>query len=185
MPRQDQQAPARSITARRFLAGLRLAERTLCVLAFAVLVTIVFADVVSRELTNAGLYWASQSGVWANVMIVAVGFGLASADGTHLRPRFADSWLPARWSGVVVTLQHSLMSAFCVAAALLAYRVVFESQQLGEVSLDLFVPIWPVQLLLPVALTAAAVRHGLYARFAALRPGESGALASSLPKDSA
>ncbi len=170
--------------ARRFLRGLRTVENVLCVMAFALLVAIIFADVVSRELTNSGLYWAAQSGVWANVLVVLAGFGLASADGTHLRPRFADNWLPRSWHGILETLQHAVMSLFCAAASWLACMVVLESQQLGEVSLDLFLPIWPIQGLLPLALIAATARHAVYAMHRELRPGESGALAAIVQQES-
>jgi TRAP-type C4-dicarboxylate transport system permease small subunit len=102
--------------AKSILSALRKAERFLCVCAFATLVLIIFADVVSRELTNAGLYWASQTGVWANVLIVMAGFGIASSEGTHLRPRFTDSWLPQSWQKQLQFIQHLLMSGFCAAA---------------------------------------------------------------------
>ena len=78
-------------------------------------------------------------------------------------------------------LQHVVMALFCIAIGVVALRVVTGSYQLGEVEITLFWPIWPVQALLPVALAGAAVRHALYARYADLRPAESGAIASALP----
>jgi TRAP-type C4-dicarboxylate transport system permease small subunit len=168
----------------RLLGWLDRVEKALCIIAFALLVVIIFADVVSREFSGSGLYWATQSGVWANVLIVMAGFGLASSDGAHLRPRFADNWLPASLAGLIDTAQHALMSLFCGAAAALSTAVVFGSWQLGEVSLDLFVPIWPVQALLPLALFAAAFRHGIYAVVARTRPTETGALVLTGRSDS-
>jgi TRAP-type C4-dicarboxylate transport system permease small subunit len=167
-------------TARRILHAINLGEKWLSVVAFSALVLIIFGDVVSRELTGAGLYWATQSGVWANVLIVMAGFGLASADGAHLRPRFADTWLPLRWLPTLETAQHAVMSLFCAAACWLASGVVLGSWQLGEVSLDLFLPIWPVQIFLPLALSLAALRHGIFALVAELRPQETAALAISV-----
>lgn len=156
--------------AARILAHLQRLEQWLVLLAFTVLVLVVFADVVSRELTGAGLYWASQAGVWANVIVVMAGFGLASAADGHLRPRFADQWLPERWHAAVATLQQLCMALFCLALGLLASRVVLGSWRLGELSIDLFLPIWPVQMFLPLAFLGAALRHGLYAAFPGLRP---------------
>jgi TRAP-type C4-dicarboxylate transport system permease small subunit len=165
----------------RILAVVSRVERGMCVAAFVVVVGVLFADVVSRELTAAGLYWAPQVGVWANVIVVMAGFGLASAGGAHLRPRFADGWLPARWEPAVATLQHVVMALFCAAATALAARVVLESWRLGEVALDLFLPVWPIQLFIPVALGLATLRHGLYARYAELRPAETGLFEGSGP----
>jgi TRAP-type C4-dicarboxylate transport system permease small subunit len=156
--------------AARILAWLQRAEKLLAIVAFGILVLVVFADVVSRELTGAGLYWASQTGVWANVIVVMAGFGLASATGAHLRPRFADHWLPERWHATIETLQQFCMALFCLALGLLAGRVVLGSWRLGELSIDVFLPIWPVQLFLPLAFLAAALRHSLYAAYPGLRP---------------
>jgi C4-dicarboxylate transporter DctQ subunit len=158
------------------LRTIRRAEKFFCIAAFLILVVVVFADVLSREITGAGLYWASQVGVWANVFVVLAGFGLASADGAHLRPRFADGWLPARLTPAIEFLQHLVMSLFCMAIGLLALSVVVGSYELGEVSLDLYLPVWPVQALLPLAFFTAAVRYGLYAFMPALRPTETGAM---------
>lgn len=169
--------PEVPVWAVRLLRLLQLFERVLVICAFTVLVLVVFADVVSRELTGSGLYWASQVGVWANVIVVMAGFGIASASGAHLRPRFSDNWLPAGWQPALQTLQHFCMTVFCVLIGALSITVVRDSWQLGEVSLELFVPIWPVQVFLPLAFSIAAVRHALYATYPGLRPNENSALA--------
>jgi C4-dicarboxylate transporter DctQ subunit len=163
--------------AARLLHGIRVVEKLLCIAAFSVLIAVIFADVLSRELTSSGLYWASQSGVWANVLVVMAGFGLASTDGAHLRPRFADGWLPESWGGALRFLQQITMALFCLAIAMLSLSVVLGSWQLGEVDIDLFLPIWPVQAALPVAFFAAALRYSIYAFVPELRPIETSALA--------
>jgi TRAP-type C4-dicarboxylate transport system permease small subunit len=159
-----------------FLQIIRRVEKLLAITAFCILIGVVFADVVSRELTGAGLFWASQVGVWANVFVVMTGFGLASAGGAHLRPRFADGWLPGKWERALGFLQHGVMSLFCIAIGTVALSIVLGSWQLGEVSLDLYMPIWPVQALLPAAFYTSAVRHALYAFIPDLRPVETGAM---------
>ena len=175
-PRPDKQS-FKPGWAARLLSGVQVAEKWLAGAAFVVLVLVVFADVLSREFTGAGLYWVSQVAVWANVIVVMAGFGLASAEGAHLRPRFADLWLPARWGPALATLQHLCMALFSGAFGLLAARVVAGSWRLGEVSIDLFVPIWPVQIFLPLAFLTAALRHAIYAFVPELRPADSSALA--------
>ena len=84
------------LPAQTALKRLVKAEKWISFVAFTLLITVIFADVVSRELTGSGMHWARQVGVYANIFIVMAGFGLASASGQHLRPRFADGWLPAR-----------------------------------------------------------------------------------------
>ena len=143
------------------LKRLQQIESWLTCTAFFILVVVVFSDVVSRELTGSGLFWASQTGVWANVIIVMAGFGLASSEGAHLRPRFTDNWLPASWFTLLIRIQHLCMAGFCLGFGLLAARVVLGSYQLGEVSIDLFLPVWPVQLFIPAAFFAATLRHSI------------------------
>ena len=161
--------------ARRLLALISRLEKILCVAAFIVLVAVLFADVVSRELTAAGLHWASQIGVWANVAVIMAGVGLASASGAHLRPRFLDDMFPASWNNALGFLQHFVMALFCVAIGWVSLTVVVDSYRLGAVEITLFWPVWPVQALLPLAFFSAALRHLIYAACKTLRPPDSGA----------
>ncbi len=99
-----------------FLQPLGRMERVITTTAFALLIATIFLDVFSREITGVGLHWARQAGVYANIIVVMFGLGLASAGGNHLRPRFADNWMPARWNPIIIRLQDGLMSMFCLVA---------------------------------------------------------------------
>ena len=154
------------------LAQLVKAERWISCIAFAVLITVIFADVVSRELTGSGMHWARQVGVYANIFIVMAGFGLASAGGEHLRPRFADGWLPASWNPVLIRLQESLMALFCLAFAVVAVEVVTETFNIQERSVVLRVVVWPFQAVIPIAFAVATLRHAIYALHPQLRPAD-------------
>jgi len=145
-------------------------ERVVTFTAFIVLMAVVFADVASRELAGTGLQWARQAGVYANLFVILFGMGLASAGGTHLRPRFADNWLPAGWSGTLDRLQDGLMALFCLGFAVVAIGMVHEGYVLAERSAELGILTWPFQAVIPVAFTLAAFRHAVYARYPDLRP---------------
>ncbi len=145
-------------------------ERWIAMLAFLMLVAVLFADVVSRELTGSGLIWARQLGVYANLVITLVGLGVASAQGAHLRPRFADRWLPNAWNPAIERLQEALMAGFCAAFAIVAIVAVMETQALAERTAMPPWPVWPFQALIPLAFSAAGVRHALFAAWPGLRP---------------
>lgn len=157
-----------------WLRGCGRVERVISFAAFLLMIAVVFADVASRELAGTGFYWARQVGVYANVLVVMFGIGLASADGAHLRPRFADGWLPARWNPVIQRLQELLMALFCLGFALVAARVVAESLALQERSDVLRTLVWPIQAVIPLVFGLAFVRHLLFALYPALRPAEVG-----------
>jgi len=141
---------------------------------FLVLIAVVFADVASREILGTGLHWAGQVGVYANLFVILFGIGLASAGGTHLRPRFADNWLPGRWSGVLDRLQDGVMALFCAAFSIVSAGFVYDGFILGERSAILGIVIWPFQAVFPLVFALATFRHGLYALYPDLRPEPAG-----------
>jgi TRAP-type C4-dicarboxylate transport system permease small subunit len=158
------------LRAAAFLAGVGRAERAVTFAAFAALVAVLFADVLSRELTGSGLVWARQAGVWANLVLTMVGIGVASATGAHLRPRFADTWLPAAWDAQLERLGEALMAAFCLAFAAIAAIAVAETHALAERAAMPDWPVWPFQAVIPAVFVVGAIRHALYAAWPGLRP---------------
>jgi TRAP-type C4-dicarboxylate transport system permease small subunit len=151
------------------LAAISRLERSVTVAAFAVLVAVVLADVVSRELSDRGLHWALQAGIYANYVVVLCGLGIASASDAHLRPRFADRWLPAGLEPMLVRLPDAGMALFCLGFAVVAVDVVAVTRELGDRSAVLGNQVWPLQALMPVAFALAAIRHALYAGWPSLR----------------
>lgn len=171
----------KSLTERLLLHVGRL-ERAITFVAFLLLIGVIFGDVVMRELTGSGLHWARQAGVYANLFVVMFGIGVASASGAHLRPRFADGWLPARFEPVLIRLQDGLMACFCLCFAVIAGAVVMDSYGLAERSVVLRIVIWPFQAVVPLVFVIATMRHGLFAILPELRPTES---SGAIPLDDA
>ncbi len=158
------------LTAQTFLAGLGRLERMLCISALAALALVLFIDVLLRTVLGNGLAWAHQTGVYANMVVSMVGIGLASASGAHLRPRFADQWLPARWEPVIVRLQALVTALLFLFFFVLSLQLVMETYALAERSTVLQAPVWPVQSLLPLAFGVAFIRYLLFAVFPDLQP---------------
>jgi len=159
------------------LGRLGAVERAVTSVAFGVLIAALFADVLSRQLSGTGLHWAPQTGVYANVVVVMFGLGLASAGGSHLRPRFADRWWPARFQPMLERANDFGMAIFCIALALIAVGVVADSYALQERSVALLIAVWPFQATVPLAFAIAGIRHLAFAAFPDLRPPQAGALA--------
>lgn len=159
---------------RALLAGLRRAELAVTTAAFVVLIAVIFGDVVVRRVTGSGIVWAREIGVMANVVLTIVGIGLASADGTHLRPRVFDRLVPQQWDRAMTRVQEALTALAFAALAVIAVMVVRETIELDERSIVLRWVVWPVQASLPVAFSVATIRHGLFALRPDLRPRERG-----------
>ena len=164
---------------RSVLARLSQIERIVCFIAFALLSSVVFIDVMLREVLGNGLPWSRQVGVYANIVVAMIGIGIASESGGHLRPRFADHWLPAQWEPGLVRVQEGVMALFCLLIASLATQLVIESFGMHEISTVLRTPIWPFQALIPLAFFIGAVRHIAYACYPQIRPESRGLSAGS------
>ena len=156
------------------LANLRQAELVVTTAAFVILALVIFADVVVRRVSGSGIVWAREVGVLANVVLTIIGIGLASADGTHLRPRILDHIFPASWDAALTRVQELLTALAFAVLAWIALTVVLETIELDDRSVVLRWVLWPVQASLPLAFAVAALRHGIYAWRISLRPQERG-----------
>jgi TRAP-type C4-dicarboxylate transport system permease small subunit len=164
--------PDRAAAARILLRRLGQVEQGIAFTAFLALLGILLADILSRKLSGAGLTWARQLAVYANLLVVMLGMGIASARGTHLRPRFADRWLPLSWDPLFDRLRDALMALFCLALAIVALAAVAETRQLDERSANPRWLVWPFQAVMPLAFFTGCLRHSLFACFPSLTPGE-------------
>jgi len=158
----------------RLLAAIRAGEVALTTAAFVVLVVVIFSDVLWRWTTGSGIFWAREVGVFANIVLTIIGIGIASSDGTHLRPRFFDGAFPARWDGGLTRIQELLTATGFALLAWVAVGVVQETMALEDRSIVLRWLVWPVQLVLPVAFALGALRHCIFGLVPTLRPAERG-----------
>ena len=155
---------------RKLLQLISVFERSACIAALAFMSVLIFIDVLLRTFLGTGLHWIGQTAVYANMVVALLGIGLASASAAHLRPRFADNWLPLSWQPLLISIGEAITACACLGFVYLSVHLVFETYQLQEISTVLRTLIWPVQLLLPLAFFLAAVRHACYALNPDLRP---------------
>lgn len=147
-------------------------ETTVLVAAFAILIGVTFADVISRRITGSGILWSRDVGIYANVWLSMIGIGIASAQGSHLRPRFLDRAIRPVWEPGMQRLQELLTAVGFVVLAWIAWQVVAETRELDDRNMVLRWPVWLLQLCMPVAFGFAASKHLAFAAYPSLRPGE-------------
>lgn len=152
---------------------LRL-EQAGTALAFAVMVGVLAWDIAGRELFGGGKIWATPIAVYANVFMAFIGIGIASAHGTHLRPRFMDGLAPKALAPLFDRFTDVGFALFAAGAGVLCGRMVQETLQLQETDAVLQWPVWPFQLILVTAFALATTRHTLYALWPVLRPAAHG-----------
>lgn len=152
------------------LSGLSKIERWLTTAGFVAMTMILFADVMARELTHSGLITARQYGVYANILVVMFGMGIASSQDAHLRPRFIDNLLPDSFKTATATLKEALTAVFAAGCTYLSAWITLESFQLGEISALTGNYIAPFMAIMPLGFTLMAVRHTIYACWPELAP---------------
>ena len=142
--------------------------------AFAVMVGVLAWDIAGRELFGGGKIWATPIAVYANVFVSFIGIGIASSQGTHLRPRFMDGLAPKALAPMFDRFTDAGFALFAVGAGVLCWQMVLQSVQLQETDAVLQWQVWPFQVILIAAFGLAATRHTLYALWPALRPAAHG-----------
>lgn len=160
--------------ARLLLALLRRLEQAGTTLAFSLMVVVLGLDIFGREVAGGGRIWATPVAVYGMVFIAFIGIGVASAGGAHLRPRFMDGLTPKRFAAGFDRATDIGFALFSIGAAVLCLQMLQVTVELQEVDAVMQWPVWPFQTILVAAFGIAAVRHGLYAVYPALRPAEAG-----------
>jgi TRAP-type C4-dicarboxylate transport system permease small subunit len=160
--------------ARRLLRGLWLLEATVCVLAFSITAVALMADVLGREFFGNGIFGAQRLAVWSTAVAGLVGFALVTAEAGHLRPRFADGWLPKAAEPYIDRLAELISAAICIFLGWYAIDFVRNSAALGERGMAIPILVWPIQMILPWMFFSSALRHLVFAAWPVLRPAPKG-----------
>ena len=163
-------SPPIQSTIRHALAWLLTIEAAVASLAFAGVAALILFDVLGREFFNKGLFGAQKYAVYATVVAGFLGLVLATATGRHLKAEVARPLTPPGWDAVVERLSDLVSAAMFIVLGVVALIYVSETFAADERAAVLYIPIWPMQLVLPYAFFSCALRHLVFAAFPALRP---------------
>lgn len=152
---------------------IRRIELIIATMAFVLMVAVAFLDVALRETTGTGLDGAREAAVLLMILLVMSGFGLATAGGRQLRPRFTDGMLPEAWQPWVQRFGDLLSALIFAVLAVLALMFVAESLHLREATPVLRIPSWLIQMVFPLAFGQAMLRHLVYFARPELKPIDS------------
>lgn len=174
-------APVAPAGVRRFLDGWHRAECLIAVAAFGFIALVLIADVAGREVLtpiykaldlqkSAGIFAAQKMCVYALVIGSFCGVGIATATASHLLPRLGFGWVPKAWGPSMDRLADLITGLFMVGVAWYGWVYVQSSMQAGLRAQAFDIPIWPIQLAIPLGFLSASVRYFAYAAWPALRP---------------
>lgn len=134
-------------------------EKILIVCALIVMALVIFLQVVLRVL-NTGLPWAEELArylmIWAGLM----GASIATKQRRHLKIDVLPRILPpeGRARAIVMRLASLISAGFCFFLVKVGYELVTHSLKTGRTSTSMDLPIWIVQLAIPVTTFVIACR---------------------------
>jgi TRAP-type C4-dicarboxylate transport system permease small subunit len=156
-----------------FLRRLQAAEQAVAVAAILACAGALIADLLGREVFGQGLFGAQRAAVHLSFVAGMLGFVLATGKGAHLRVKATDALLPRQWAPGIERLGSLVSAAILGALAWYATRFAHQTLTVGERSVTLGIPIWPLQAVMVYAFVSAGLRHLAYAWAPNLRPAES------------
>lgn len=155
---------------KRFLRLLALLEGATATIAYGLVAALLIADVLGRQFLGEGISGAPQIAVYAAIVAGFLGFSLATADNEHLRPGFLDGIVPAVAKPFVERLGDFVSACIFFGFAVYGFLFVLETRAVGDRAAVLYFLLWPIQLVIPYALTSASFRHLIFAANPGLKP---------------
>ncbi|MFO1216730.1 MAG: TRAP transporter small permease subunit [Burkholderiaceae bacterium] len=167
--------------ARRLVDGWHRVECLIAVAAFGFIAVVLILDVAGRELLgpiykafdlkgSPGIFAAQKMCVYALVIGSFCGVGVATATGSHLLPRLGFGWVPAAFGPTMNRIADVVTGLFFCGVAWYGWVYVQSSMQAGLRAQAFDMPIWPIQLAIPVGFLSAGLRYFFFAAWPALRP---------------
>ena len=156
-------------------------ECAIAVIAYSLIAIVLIADVMGREILGpifrsleikgqAGVYGAAKMSVYSLVVASFIGIGIATASGSHLRPRVGFSWIPTRWGPSMDRLADFVSGGFMFGLAWYGSVYVYSIFESGLRSPAFDIPLWPMQATIPLGFLSAGLRYLAFCRWPALRP---------------
>lgn len=158
--------------ARRFLRALYTVMAAVSTSFYGILAVVLIYEIISRNLFDHSLYWASRVAVFAMIVGGNFGLALATASGAHIRPRLGDHWIPAKWAPAMDRLSDVVAGVVMIGVGILSALYSLESFDFDRQAETLPWPVWPVQAVIAMGYVVAAAHYFVFALFPALRPAQ-------------
>jgi C4-dicarboxylate transporter, DctQ subunit len=136
--------------AEELLLGLLLASASL----------VLFANVVARYVFNWGFPWAEELVRYEIVWMVFLGGSAAARQGLHIGVDLLLKFSPKLLRKPLEILINLISFAFCALIVFYGAEMIMQTRMFGQVSPALQVPMWLVQLAIPVGAGLMALRFG-------------------------
>lgn len=148
-------------------------EKAAILIVMLTMAVILIYEVFAREVLGHGVLGGPQLATYLMIWGAYLGFSYATTQGAHIRPRFADGWMPRAWRPAIKRIGHVISGLILCVLGAAAVVFVRDSFQFRETASTLGWYTWWVQIIMPLAFFVTALRHFCYAAFIELEPVES------------
>lgn len=133
-------------------------EKFILVIGVIVMTLVIFFDFLFRELFDGGFIWAKELAAFLMVWVGFLGASLATKENKHLIVGIPEKLFPKKVLPYVSLFVNVIVFAVTIFIAYLGFKYVSETREFGETSLVLNIPLWIVQIIIPVSLVIIAFR---------------------------
>lgn len=133
-------------------------EKVFLTTALSVMALTVFLDFALRDFFHSGIRWAKELSALLMIWVGFVGASVATREKRHLLVGATEKILSARWRKMLAVPTHLLAVAFCVFLAKLGFDYIAQTRKFAEHSDVLNLPLWIVQVVIPLSLLVMAAR---------------------------
>lgn len=133
-------------------------ESYLCRALLLTFVSILFAQILSREIFGYSITWSEELSVYMFVWFVFLGSSYAAKLSAHNRVTFQYKWLPPKLRTLSEFLADVAWVGFNSYFIYLSYDFVFNRMNLFWKSQTLGIPMKYIYLILPIAFTLMTIR---------------------------
>ncbi|MCV6609929.1 MAG: TRAP transporter small permease [Amphritea sp.] len=143
---------------KKFIHFLDNIESYICRTLLAAFVTLLFAQILSRQLFNYSFSWSEELSVYMFVWFVFFGASYAAKLAAHNRVTFQYKLMPSWMPPILEFLSDMIWVAFNAYFVYLAYDFVFNRMNLFWKSQTLGIPMKYIYLILPIAFALMTFR---------------------------
>ena len=133
-------------------------ESYLCRALLVIFVTLLFVQILSRELFGYSITWSEELSVYLFVWFVFLGSSYAAKLSAHNRVTFQYKWIPDKLSTFLELLSDVIWVSFNSYFIYISYDFVFNRMNLFWKSQTLGIPMKYIYLILPIAFTLMTIR---------------------------
>ena len=133
-------------------------ESLACRSLLVVFVTLLFAQIVSRELFAHSIPWSEELSVYLFVWFVYLGASFAAKQSAHNRVTFQFRWMSEKWRMALEALSDLIWVVFNLYLVYLSWTFVFFRMNDYWKSQTLGIPMKFVYLVLPISFALLTIR---------------------------